>query len=248
MNRIVPLGSMSQQKLKRTRGIVRFSLPSHEFSNPLRLKHPLTIIGRERADIVIKDSEVSASHCQIQDIEGNFFIFDMNSTNGTYVNDKKIIKTQLKPSDIIRVGQTKFQFDLVDTQEALSIPLFDKYQERRSPGHKTLLETLLANDNHRQAHTLKIQVTYPDNKKELLNINRKETQLGRDSFVGSFDCDPCISPKHLLIKINREGEVFIKDLNSQSGTYVNANKITTMKKITAEDEIRIGATILQIKK
>ena len=239
---------MSQQKPKRTRGIVRFSLPSQEFSNPLRLKRPLTIIGRERSDIIIKDSEVSSSHCQIQDIEGKFFIFDMNSTNGTYVNDKKIIKAQLKPSDVIRVGQTKFQFDLVDTQEALSIPLFDKYQERRSPEHKTMLETLLADNTHKQTYTLKIQVTYPDNKKELLNINRKETQIGRDSFVGSFDRDPRISPKHLLIKINSGDEIFIKDLNSRSGTYVNAQKITTMKKITTEDEIRIGSTILQIKK
>lgn len=235
---------MSQQKSEPMRGVVEFFPHGKHPARTVKLKLPLTIIGREKADIIISDSEVSASHCQIQDIDGTFFIFDMNSTNGTYLNDNKVIKAQLKSKDVIQIGKTKFRFQLVDAQRASSIPLFDKYQERRKPGQRTVLETMLAENPHN--YLLQIRVTYPDNSSEVLSINRKETWLGRDSFIGNFGSDPAISSRHLLIKINNNGEVFIKDHNSRTGTFVNNKKTTGMSRVTTQDCIRIGATTLRL--
>ena len=235
---------MSQPQSEPMRGIVEFFSQQGTPALTVKLKHPLTIIGREKADIIVDDTEVSSSHCQIQDIDGTYFIFDMNSTNGTYLNDNKVVKAPLSPLDVIRIGQTKFRFLLVDAQKASTIPLFDKYQVRRKAGQRTMLETMLAND--RRTYALKLKTTYPDRSSEVLSLDSEETWLGRDSVIGSFSKDPTISSRHLLIKINSNGEVFVKDHNSRSGTFVNDKKINGMHKVTANDRIRIGATILQL--
>lgn len=64
-------------------------------------------IGRGHSnDIVINDDTVSYHHAQIAYDGTRFFILDLNSTNGTYVNDKRIEEeTQLFLSDVVRIGQ-----------------------------------------------------------------------------------------------------------------------------------------------
>ena len=69
-------------------------------------------IGRDAGnDVVINDSKVSRHHTQIVSENGNFRIVDMNSTNGTFVNDRKINgETMLYPGETVRVGDTILQW------------------------------------------------------------------------------------------------------------------------------------------
>ena len=59
-------------------------------------------------DIIITDSKVSRNHLQIvQNNEGYFSIVDLNSTNGTYVNGKRITgEVRINPGDQIKIGNT----------------------------------------------------------------------------------------------------------------------------------------------
>ena len=64
-------------------------------------------VGRAKDnDIVLSDSSVSRNHCEFSyDSEGNVFLFDKNSTNGTFVNGHKIkgyVKLEL--NDVVVVG------------------------------------------------------------------------------------------------------------------------------------------------
>lgn len=66
-------------------------------------------IGRSsHNDVVINDSYVSSSHCQIiQDDRGNFTLIDTNSSNGTYVNGvRRQGEVRLNPSDIVKIGHS----------------------------------------------------------------------------------------------------------------------------------------------
>ncbi len=67
-------------------------------------------IGRgQNNDIFINDPAVSLNHCEIsQDDNGEFHITDLNSTNGTYVNDTILLNpnTLLRSSDVVRIGNT----------------------------------------------------------------------------------------------------------------------------------------------
>ncbi|MEZ4704378.1 MAG: FHA domain-containing protein [Bdellovibrionota bacterium] len=65
------------------------------------------IIGRSNANFVLKDTDVSRTHAIITiDASKKLSIKDMNSTNGTYVNQKKITQSDLKVGDLIQVGET----------------------------------------------------------------------------------------------------------------------------------------------
>jgi hypothetical protein len=66
-------------------------------------------IGRSSGNsVVINDSLVSKSHCQIiKDDNGSYRLIDNNSTNGTFINGvKRHGEVRLNRSDIVRIGNT----------------------------------------------------------------------------------------------------------------------------------------------
>lgn len=67
-------------------------------------------VGRSSGnDIVIQnDQYVGRTHCEfIMDDNGNYWVVDLNSTNGTFVNGmRRSGKTQLNPDDNVRIGNT----------------------------------------------------------------------------------------------------------------------------------------------
>jgi hypothetical protein len=67
-------------------------------------KECITIGRRPDNDIHIENPVVSGQHCQIITILNDSFIEDLNSTNGTLVNNKKITKHALANGDVIMLG------------------------------------------------------------------------------------------------------------------------------------------------
>jgi pSer/pThr/pTyr-binding forkhead associated (FHA) protein len=69
-------------------------------------------IGRLPAnDIVVPDPQVSSRHAVIQNQRGRFVLFDLGSTNGTFVNGRKITQPcELQPGDEIRLGESTYFF------------------------------------------------------------------------------------------------------------------------------------------
>ncbi|MDD2980430.1 MAG: FHA domain-containing protein [Hespellia sp.] len=62
--------------------------------------------------VISDDPKVSKSHCLIYQREGHLYLRDLNSSNHTYLNSKKIEKDViLQMGDIIRVGDTKLQIE-----------------------------------------------------------------------------------------------------------------------------------------
>ncbi len=64
------------------------------------------IIGRgPDSDIQLNDSTASHSHALIDKEDGDFFLKDLGSTNGTFLNQKKVSEAELKSGDIILIGK-----------------------------------------------------------------------------------------------------------------------------------------------
>lgn len=61
-------------------------------------------------DIIIDEPSVSASHAWIIGQSRQFAIMNTLSTNGTFVNDKRIHEAVLKHNDHVRFGQAEFVF------------------------------------------------------------------------------------------------------------------------------------------
>jgi len=84
------------------------------------LKHPKTIIGRHTdCQIRIPDVSVSRQHCEIAVADGRVVVRDLGSSNGTYVNRRRISSTELAPADLINVGKFIFVVRLDGKPEAI---------------------------------------------------------------------------------------------------------------------------------
>lgn len=81
-----------------------------------RLRSGGTKIGTAPpCDIVVNDGFMSTEHCQINCSPQGFMLVDGGSTNGCYVNDRKIQgKQDLVDNDMVTLGKTNFKFKSIN--------------------------------------------------------------------------------------------------------------------------------------
>src|SRR5262245_62684072 len=67
-------------------------------------------VGRApRADFIVDAALVSRLHCQLTASDDGLEVVDLSSTNGTFVNDKRIKKALLAAGDRLRVGRVELE-------------------------------------------------------------------------------------------------------------------------------------------
>jgi hypothetical protein len=69
-------------------------------------------IGRQDADLVVEDPEVSRRHAVLRRSGGSVVVEDLDSTNGTFVNGERIRgPIKVGPGDQVRVGRTTLEIE-----------------------------------------------------------------------------------------------------------------------------------------
>lgn len=69
------------------------------------------VIGRTSDQIHLSDNSSSRRHAELRPHNGDWFIYDLNSSNGTFVNGQRVVDSvRLKHGDQIRVGTTLLVF------------------------------------------------------------------------------------------------------------------------------------------
>ncbi|NDG73050.1 MAG: FHA domain-containing protein, partial [Proteobacteria bacterium] len=86
------------------------------FPNGTEATHDLmegkTSVGRiSENQLHIPDDSVSSLHAEIVYENANFYVRDLDSTNGTRVNDEKITEAQLQDRDRVQFGQIPFRYE-----------------------------------------------------------------------------------------------------------------------------------------
>jgi hypothetical protein len=83
-------------------------------------KDRMTLGRRPYNDIVVDNLAVSGEHAALQVIGHEYFIEDLNSTNGTFINEQKIKRQILKNGDTIEIGKyaIKYVQDSANAQSA----------------------------------------------------------------------------------------------------------------------------------
>jgi len=71
-----------------------------------------TIGSGPDADIVLRDTAVSGKHASLRYKDQKFYLTDLDSSNGTYLNDRAepIAREELKDNDIVRLGEISLKF------------------------------------------------------------------------------------------------------------------------------------------
>jgi pSer/pThr/pTyr-binding forkhead associated (FHA) protein len=78
----------------------------------LQLRYPATTFGRGASNDYrfAADSGLSRAHATIECEGSRFVLRDLGSTNGTLVNGNAVAEIELKPGDLVEMGEITFEF------------------------------------------------------------------------------------------------------------------------------------------
>ncbi|WP_026486109.1 FHA domain-containing protein [Caldanaerobius polysaccharolyticus] len=103
-------GDRSKKDIRNVETTARIASLKPPFEN--YTLYNVTTIGRaDDCDVILKNEYVSSKHAQIYKKGGKFWVDDLKSTNGTFVNGRRIKKpVRLKSGDIISIANEDFRF------------------------------------------------------------------------------------------------------------------------------------------
>jgi len=92
--------------------IILLHPPTEEIGRQRSLEENHYTIGRDQnADIVIARDSVSRNHAELKrDFEGRWLVKDLSSTNGTFVNERRVDRQLLRDGDQLRFGDAIYKF------------------------------------------------------------------------------------------------------------------------------------------
>jgi len=208
----------------------------------LRIKKDEMVIGREDADLILTDPAVSKWHCRIFKEKTRYYVEDLGSRNGTFVNKKRTQRAELNHLDEIELGQSLLIYSDYDgMEEFIPADVSQELDQLRDstrasqPDHPTPMP---------RGREFYLEIMSGQAKARSFKIDRSPLILGRGEEAGLRLADEEVSRKHTMIEIISRENAFITDLASANGTYLNGAHIRSMR-LKHNDKIRIGQTILQ---
>lgn len=108
----------------------------------------LTIGRKAENDVVIENLAVSGYHAKIDPIGEEFFLTDLQSKNGSFVNEKKIISHRLAHGDVITIGKHDlvFAYEVGEALPSESEEDLDQTMVMDTNQHRAMLEKGAAAD------------------------------------------------------------------------------------------------------
>lgn len=221
-----------QEKLKLAKLTWRHP-KTDEVHEHVLLEGATATVGRSsNNDIVIPNQHVSRQHSVITYRDGVFMISDLNSANGTYVNDIEINEPfPLASGDVIRLYAPTMVFSAVVTEE-------DTARARETgklitAAFSTGRGQLIITNGPQESQTIPLLI--------------KEVTIGRATSNATWEVglqDPSVSRPHARLRWVEDCWM-LYDLGSSNGTFINNIPVTeTGWELQDGDAINFGATMV----
>jgi pSer/pThr/pTyr-binding forkhead associated (FHA) protein len=95
----------------------------HGQKKEIPLKSGITVIGRRPdCDVRIPIMQVSRKHCRFVVKDDKTVIQDLGSTNGTFVNEDRVMEKEVQAGDVVAVGVVKFTLTIDGKPEKITPP------------------------------------------------------------------------------------------------------------------------------
>lgn len=228
---------------------------SEKVLKEIALDRPQLTIGRKPDnDEVIDNPAVSGHHARIVQEQGAFFVEDLNSTNGTFVNDVKIQKHKLTNADRIGIGKHL----LVYQDEVTVAPPPPPPPPKEGESDKTMiLDTKKQRELLKALETTKAApVTAKVEKLGCLTVVKGDTDrkgyelTGRLAVIGAEDTATVrlsgwFAPKNAAL-ISRRGEgYFISMPEGGKKIIVNGEAVQGQRQLQDGDIIEVAGVQMQ---
>ena len=126
--------------------ILRYILPDGE-QKEFELGRKAVTIGRgAETDVLIADKLASRIHCELSYKDGNYYIRDCDSRNGTFVNDRSIEVCRINPGDRIRVGDMIISVEASPRKGTVMVLRELKDDIAKGKGYHTILQEIIRDE------------------------------------------------------------------------------------------------------
>ncbi len=210
-----------------------------------------TIIGRRDVDLQLSDPTVSSRHAVLEIVQGDIFVYDEESTNGTKVNGEVVGSSPVRNMDEIQVGDTRILLSVIEDKYAM-------YEDEAPESSGEILKPdidQVSNDTLTTKHQVNpelpanlqvaLEVIDGPEKGKAFRLKLKSNVLGRGERADVVLEDEAVSQQHVQIEIHQKDKLTIKDLASKNGTKLNGRFISAVK-LRDGDKIEIGLTSMRL--
>jgi adenylate cyclase len=201
-------------------------------------------IGRHPGqNIQIHDRVVSKEHALITMAEGQFWLQDINSRNGTFVNGERIRgRTLLSDRDVIRLGETQLRFVNVDLKAMRGHSvLFQESHDEGLNAIRSRLDDSLIHQSFRSEKMIQNDVQLREDYEKLRAIFELH-EATQDEMDLDLLLDRILDKIFELINVAR-GVILLK--NEDGALEPCAFRDVSAKKENTVEEIHISQTILK---
>jgi pSer/pThr/pTyr-binding forkhead associated (FHA) protein len=175
------------------------------------------IIGRSnQVDIVLPTDNVSRRHARLFTVDGRCFIEDLKAANGVWLNGKRIYNvTELPRSAQVRIGDFFLHIEGAAYARPLGTAVFARL------------------------------IPIPDSAGNVTDLSQPTVLVGRGKDCTVVLNDVSVSRIHSKITQDQDGRIFLEDLRSSNGTYVNDRRID-QQELQHGDRIRFGSVAFSV--
>ena len=202
-----------------------------------------TVIGRDPgADVVLEDTEVSTKHASFMLSDGGVAVEDLDSTNGTFVNGRRVTGShQLQTGDRIQLGTTVVEIRGIAPAQAPAQPA-DR------PAAQQVVPAAQQATRARQIPGLPVLVFVAGQESGTELPVGAQVVVGRDPGVADvvLDKDTEISRRHASFAPAGAG-LTVQDLGSTNGTFVNGHRLEYAVTLSTGDRVEVGETAIEVR-
>ncbi len=119
--------------------LLRYALPDGAERTFKLEKRKITLGRGLKVDLTIHDRLASRLHCCIEFKDGGWHITDLNSRNGIFVNDERVVESPLAVGDRIRIGTTTLVCEKAVIKGAETVIRELKNEMDGGKGYRTML-------------------------------------------------------------------------------------------------------------
>ena len=223
-------------------------------------KTPVTIGRRYDNDVVIDNMAVSGHHAAIEDENPNFYVLvDLESLNGTFVNETKVNRQRIFDGDILIVGKHTLNF--IDLRPEDERPIPNEAGDDAKPGFRdtVILDTkaqqeLLAKQAAEREESGEPAPERPrkvdfhgaltilsGGTPQIIDLNKRLIRLGKGS-ESEVKCSGLLVGKTAALINKRPNGFFLAYAEGLKKPEVNGQVVATQVQLQDGDEIVVGNT------
>jgi pSer/pThr/pTyr-binding forkhead associated (FHA) protein len=226
---------------------------SRVHAKPIYLTNENIVVGRDpAADLTLPDELVSRFHAELFWENGRAWVKDLGSLNGTRLNRLSTSgKMALNDGDALQFGDVVFQFQTALKNFASSVgaptaspmePALDT-ETRKTPGVPGAPGVSGVFGSSAPPLAL-IWRAGTESACEWV-LRRPLTTVGRDTSCGVVIPDDSVSRLHAQIT-RQPGGYYVVDVESANGVWVNGEQVTSPRRLSGGDIIRLGDAELAV--